>query len=53
MTVAFCRIPEGELIVIKTKSVFSAIEPRQDGLRILVARFRGRGMPASRYHVWI
>jgi len=39
--------------VIKTKSVFSAIEPRKDGLRILVARFRGRGMPASRYHVWM
>jgi uncharacterized protein YeaO (DUF488 family) len=39
--------------VIKTKSVFSAIEPNNDGLRILVARFRGRGMPASRYDVWM
>jgi len=39
--------------VIKTKSVFSAIEPRKDGLRILVAWFRGRSMPASRYHVWM
>jgi len=39
--------------VIKTKSVSSAIEPRKDGLRILVARFRGRGVPASRYHVWM
>jgi uncharacterized protein YeaO (DUF488 family) len=39
--------------VIKTKSVFSPIEPHKDGLRILAARFRGRGMPASRYHVWM
>ena len=39
--------------MIKTKSVSSAIEPRKDGLRILVARFRGRGVPASRYHVWM
>ena len=29
------------------------IEPRNDGLRILVARFRGRGMPSTRYHVWM
>src|SRR5436309_4752352 len=40
-------------VVIKTKSVFFAIEPRKDGLRILVARSRGRGMSASRYHVWM
>lgn len=39
--------------MIKTKSVFSPIEPRQDGLRILATRFRGRGMPTSRYHVWM
>jgi uncharacterized protein YeaO (DUF488 family) len=39
--------------MIKTKSVFSAIDPRQDGLRILASRFRGRGMPTSRYHVWM
>ena len=39
--------------MIKTKSVSSAIEPRKDGLRILVARFRGRGVPASRYDVWM
>ena len=39
--------------VIKTKSVFSPIEPRVDGLRILVARFRGRGLPTARYHVWM
>ena len=39
--------------MIKTKSVSSAIEPGEDGLRILVARFRGRGVPASRYDVWM
>jgi uncharacterized protein YeaO (DUF488 family) len=39
--------------VIKTKSVFSPIEPKEDGLRILASRFRGRGMPASRYDVWM
>jgi len=39
--------------VIKTKSVYSPIEPRKDGLRILVTRIRGRGLPKSRYHVWM
>src|SRR5262245_31092641 len=39
--------------MIKTKSVFSPIEPRKDGLRILVARFRGRGMRASRFDIWM
>ena len=39
--------------MIKTKSVISPIEPRKDGLRILVARFRGRGLPASRYDLWM
>jgi uncharacterized protein YeaO (DUF488 family) len=39
--------------MIKTKSVFSPIEPSKDGLRILVARFRGRGMSTTRYHVWM
>lgn len=39
--------------MIKTKSVYSPIEPRKDGLRIPVTRFRGRGMPTSRYHVWM
>ena len=38
--------------MLKTKSVWTKIEPA-DGLRILVARFRGRGMPASRYDVWM
>jgi len=39
--------------MIRTKSVFSPIEPSKDGLRILATRFRGRGMPTSRYHVWM
>ena len=38
--------------MIKTKSVHSPIE-REDGLRILAARLRGRGLPASRYDVWM
>ena len=39
--------------MLKTKSVFSPIERRKDGLRILATRFRGRGMPTSRYDVWM
>src|SRR5216683_8167835 len=39
--------------MIKTKCVFSPIEPSKDGLRILAARFRGRGMSTSRYDVWM
>jgi uncharacterized protein YeaO (DUF488 family) len=38
---------------IKTKSVHSPIDRKKDGLRILAARYRGRGMPASRYDVWM
>ncbi|HVZ63864.1 MAG TPA: DUF488 family protein [Lacunisphaera sp.] len=38
--------------MLKTKSVHSPIKPA-DGLRILVARFRGRGLPADRYDVWM
>ncbi|HZQ46738.1 MAG TPA: DUF488 family protein [Verrucomicrobiae bacterium] len=39
--------------MIKTKSVHSPIEARKDGLRILATRFRGRGLPNSRYDVWM
>jgi uncharacterized protein YeaO (DUF488 family) len=39
--------------MLKTKSVRTAIDREGDGLRILVARFRGRGVPASRYDVWM
>jgi uncharacterized protein YeaO (DUF488 family) len=39
--------------MIKTKSVWSPIDRRRDGLRILATRFRGRGMRSSRYDVWM
>src|SRR4029077_6177665 len=39
--------------MLKTKSNRTAIDRSGDGLRILVARFRGRGVPASRYDVWM
>jgi uncharacterized protein YeaO (DUF488 family) len=39
--------------MIKTKSVHSEIEASKDGLRILASRFRGRGMPASCYGIWM
>ena len=39
--------------MLKTKSVWSPINRKRDGLRILVTRIRGRGLPASRYDVWI
>ena len=38
--------------VIKTRSVNSSMQ-KSDGLRILATRFRGRGMPASKYDVWM
>ena len=38
--------------MFKTKSVHSAIEAK-DGLRILAARGRGRGLPAERFDVWM
>ena len=38
--------------MLKTKSVHSPIAP-DDGLRILVTRFRGRGLPTDRYDVWM
>ena len=37
----------------KTKSVYSPIQKKKDGLRILVTRMRGRGLPAMRYDVWM
>ena len=39
--------------MFKTKSVHTEIDPRNDGLRILVTRGRGRGLPADRYDVWM
>ena len=38
--------------MIKTRSVGSAVQ-KGDGLRILATRFRGRGLPASQYDVWM
>ena len=39
--------------MLKTKSIRTAIDRDGDGLRVLVARFRGHGVPASRYDVWM
>jgi uncharacterized protein YeaO (DUF488 family) len=39
--------------MLKTKSVWSPIDPKADGLRILATRFRGRAMPTNRYDVWM
>ena len=39
--------------MLHVKSVYSPIDSRNDGLRILVSRFRGRGMPVTRYDVWM
>ena len=36
----------------RTKSVHSPIES-EDGLRILVARGRGRGLSADRFYIWM
>lgn len=38
--------------MLKTRSVWS--EPtKHDGLRVLATRFRGRGLAATRYDVWM
>ena len=39
--------------MIKTKSMHSEIEPEADGLRILAARGRGRGLPKARFDLWM
>jgi len=38
--------------MLKTRSVWTTPEA-SDGLRILTTRFRGRGLPADRYDVWM
>ena len=44
----------GEIqIMVRTKSVHTPIEREKDGLRILAARGRGRGLPKGRYDVWM
>ena len=39
--------------MLKTKSVWTAVDRKRDGLRIVATRFRGRGMPKARYDVWM
>jgi uncharacterized protein YeaO (DUF488 family) len=39
--------------MLRVKSVWSPVDRRRDGLRILAARYRGRGLPARRYDVWM
>jgi uncharacterized protein YeaO (DUF488 family) len=39
--------------MIRTKSVYTSIDGRKDGLRILATRIRGRGLRKSRYHAWM
>ena len=39
--------------MFKTKSVQTKIEPHKDGLRILAARGRGRGLSNDRFDVWM
>jgi uncharacterized protein YeaO (DUF488 family) len=39
--------------MLRTKSVSTPIDGKKDGLRILATRFRGRGLPADRYDVWM
>src|SRR5437016_11021166 len=39
--------------MLRTKSVCSTIDHKRDGIRILVTRFRGRGLPPSRCDVWM
>lgn len=39
--------------MLRTKSVRTPIHGKSDGLRVLVTRFRGRGLPSSRYDIWM
>lgn len=39
--------------MIKTKSVYSPIQKRLDGLRVLATRFHGRGLAKEKYDVWM
>ena len=39
--------------MFKTKSVYTKIDSKKDGLRILATRGRGRGLPRDRYDVWM
>jgi|SRR5208283_293300 len=50
---ASVRWREQTSIMIKTKSVYTPISRQRDGIRILVTRFRGRGLRKGRYDVWM
>lgn len=39
--------------MVRAKSVATPIEREKDGLRILAARGRGRGLPSDRFDVWM
>ena len=39
--------------MVRTISVKTPLERNKDGLRILAARGRGRGVPSDRYDVWM
>ena len=41
-----------QINMIKTRSVWGD-RKKDDGLRILATRFRGRGLPTDRYDVWM
>jgi uncharacterized protein YeaO (DUF488 family) len=40
-------------VALRVKSVWTPIDRKNDGLRILATRFRGRRMPTTRYDVWM
>jgi uncharacterized protein YeaO (DUF488 family) len=50
--VLLARLPAPLTRMLKTKSVWTA-KASSDGLRVLATRFRGRGLPVSRYDVWV
>ena len=39
--------------MLRTSCVWTPVNRKTDGLRILVTRIRGRGLQASRYDVWM
>lgn len=39
--------------MLRVKSVYSPIDRKRDGLRILATRGRGRGLRSTRYDVWV
>ena len=39
--------------MLRNKSVYSPIDRGRDGLRLLVTRYRGRGLKRTRYDTWM